>query len=113
MGNRDKWRDASRERIRAAEARLQRLREVIEKRARLGYDTSEGWRLFRLSTTSLANMRQTEALLEALDQVAERRSRVLPDSALVAAGADRVSFAVGDIIEMPQPETPHCHLIES
>jgi len=113
MGNRDKWRDASRERIRAAEARLQRLREVIERRARLGYDTSEGWRLFRLSTTTLASMRQTESLLEALHEAGEKRSWATPEGTLAATGTNRVFFTAGETIGLPQPEMPNCHLIES
>ena len=113
MDSRDKWRDASRERVKAAEARLQRLREVIERRARLGYDTSEGWRLFRLSTTTLANMRQTETLLEALHEAGERRAWAMPQASLAVSDADRVCFAPGETIQLSDPETPNCYLIES
>jgi CRP-like cAMP-binding protein len=113
MDSRDKWRNASRERVKAAEARLLRLREVIERRARLGYDTSEGWRLFRLSATTLASMRQTETLLEALHQAGERRSWAAQAAELVTTGAERVAFAAGETIKLPEPEASNCHLIET
>jgi CRP-like cAMP-binding protein len=113
MDSRDKWREASRERIRAAESRLQRLREVIERRTRLGFDTSEGWRLFRLTATSLANLRQSDALVEALHQAGQMPWRAAAHAPLALNGADRISFTPGDAIRGPEPETPDCYLIEA
>src|SRR2546423_6305028 len=109
MDSRDKLRQASRDRLREAEARLQRLRDVIERRARLGFDTSEGWRLFRLTATSLASMRQTEALIEALHQAREARwSAAGSHGPLAAANADRISFVAGETIQAAEPATPNC-----
>src|SRR5262249_29504259 len=51
MNNQDKLREVSRDRVKAGEERLRRLRDVIERRSRLGFDTSEGWRLYRLTAT--------------------------------------------------------------
>src|SRR6266700_893417 len=113
MDSGEKLRQASRDRLREAEARLQRLREVIERRARLGFDTSEGWRLFRLTSTSLASMRQTEALIEALHQAGEARSSRNTRGGLAAGSADRISFVAGEIIQTPEPQTPNCYVIET
>src|SRR4051812_13423745 len=111
MDSRDKWRDASRLRVKAAEARLQRLRDVIERRARLGLDTTEGWRLFRLTATSLSNMRHAETMLDALHQ--ETRWRAAPDGPIAMNGAERVSFPAGEMIQARDPDVPDCYLIES
>src|SRR4051794_1519280 len=114
MDNRDKLRQTSQDRLREAEARLHRLGEVIERRARLGFDTSEGWRLFRLTATSLATMRQTEALIEALQhQAGNARSGRNTHSGLAASSADRISFVAGEVIQTPEPQTPHCYVIET
>src|SRR5258708_14806528 len=112
MDRRDNWRDASRERVKAAEARLERLREVIERRARLGFDTSEGWRLFRLTSTSLANMRQSEALIEALHQAGQMRWSATAEVPLAVNGTDRVAFSAGTGIQAPEPAAPDCYLIK-
>jgi len=58
-------------------------------------------------------MRQTEVLLEALHQAAERRSWATPQGALATTGADRVSFAAGEAIHLSGPATPNCYLVES
>jgi CRP-like cAMP-binding protein len=115
MDRQQKSREAARERIKAAETRLQRLREVIERRARSGFDTSEGWRLFRLTATSLANMRQSEALLEALFEAGRARgrpARCVPLS-VEGNGAERVAFNPGTVIQTGDHGTQDCHLIES
>jgi CRP-like cAMP-binding protein len=111
MDGRENWREASRERVKAAEARLQRLREVIERRARLGFDTTEGWRLFRLTATSLSNMRHAEAMLEALQQ--GTRSRAAPDGPIAVKGAERISFPAGQTIQALEADVQDCYLIES
>jgi CRP-like cAMP-binding protein len=113
MNSHDTWRAASRERVKAAEDRLQRLRDVIERRARSGFDTSEGWRLFRLTATTLANMRQTEALLAAIQQASQPRARGVSYPRLAADGADRLAFGAGTTIQAPDLEPADCHLIES
>jgi CRP-like cAMP-binding protein len=106
-------REASRDRLKEAEARLGRLRSVIERRARLGFDTSEGWRLFRLTATSLASMRQSETLIEALHRVREARWSARSYGPLAAESADRISFIAGETIQAAEPAATNCHLIES
>ena len=115
MDSREKLREASRERVRAAEGRLQRLREVIERRARSGFDTSEGWRLFRLTASSLANMRQSEALLDALYQAGQVSGRPAANASLQVNGngAERVVFNPGNLIQTVDTDVHECHLIES
>src|SRR5579872_2016582 len=115
MVSREKLREASRERVRAAEGRLQRLREVIERRARSGFDTSEGWRLFRLTASSLANMRQSEALLDALYQAGQVSGRPAANGPLQVNGngAERVAFNPGNLIQTADTDVHECHLIES
>jgi CRP-like cAMP-binding protein len=115
MDSREKWREASRERVKAAESRLQHLRDVIERRARAGFDTSEGWRLFRLTASSLANIRQTEALLAALSRTGESGERPLLHTTLTVNGGDgdRAAFNPGTAIQTAAREIEDCHLIES
>ena len=113
MDNQDRQREASRDRIRAAENRLDRLREVIERRARGGFDTSEGWRLFRLTANSLANLRQSAVLLDALDRVGPPRGWAEPDTLIAINGGDRLAFNPGAVIQAADAGIHDCHLIES
>jgi CRP-like cAMP-binding protein len=114
MDNSERQRDASRDRIKAAEGRLQRLREVIERRARAGFDTDEGWRLFGLTASSLAHMRQSDALLDALHRVGNmpvRPADAYPPLAAVN-GSERVGFNPGAVIQTAAAPRD-CHVIES
>src|SRR5579859_3381030 len=101
---------ARQEQAKAAETRLQRLRELIERRAKAGLDTSEGWRLFQLTASVLANLRQTHALLDRLDQVhAANVGPILPD----LTGFHRMRFRHGATILTAESEPTHCHLVVS
>jgi CRP-like cAMP-binding protein len=94
---------------------MQRLREVIERRARSGFDTSEGWRLFSLTAMTLANMRNSEALLESLYQAARPSGRGATSAPLAMSGngAERAAFNPGNLIQTGDPDAHQCHLIES
>jgi CRP-like cAMP-binding protein len=115
MDSRDKLREASRERVKAAEGRLQRLRDAIERGARAGFDTNEGWRLFRLTASSLANMRQSAALLDALDEAGQPRGPRAAFVPLAASGngVERSSFDPGAVVQAADSKEQNCHLIES
>src|SRR5690242_405190 len=83
---------ARQDQAKAAETRLQRLREIIEGRAKAGLDTGEGWRLFQLTASALASLRQTHVLLDALDQAhGPNVEPILPD----LAGFERMRFGNG------------------
>src|SRR5579872_6868514 len=115
MDTSDRQKEASQDRIRAAENRLQRLRELIERRTRAGFDTSEGWRLFRLTANALANMRQSDALLDILHRGGRLRGGAAEPYAPLAAlnGAERVAFNPGAVIQAAEQEPHDCHIIES
>jgi CRP-like cAMP-binding protein len=113
MIGREKDRAARRKRLRASELRLQRLRELIERRARAGLDASDGWRLFEVGTSSLAAMRQTEMLLDALDLAHENQWSGAAALLRDVASANRVRFPPGTPIATSQSESPDCHLLES
>src|SRR5579871_1147112 len=106
------WQEVSRERIRAAEDRLRRLREVIERRARLGLDTGEGWRLFGLTATLLATMRRSEELGEAFYQLDQERWTPA-ETVSALHGAEPASFAAGAVLQVPDAAPDECHLVES
>jgi CRP-like cAMP-binding protein len=75
-----------------------------------GLDTSEGWRLFQLTASALANLHQTASLLAALDQAHGRNvGPVLPDF----SGFQRMRFRGGTDIITAAGEPTRCYLVES
>jgi CRP-like cAMP-binding protein len=108
------WRKETRARIRAAEDRLGRLREIIERRVRAGLDTTESSRLFNLTSSALANMRQSETLIEALHATAgQTLGSASTKLGAVLNDADPIVFAPGEAMQATQPELPDCYMIQS
>jgi CRP-like cAMP-binding protein len=114
MNRRPSSRHETHQRIKAAEDRLLRLRKIIERRVRAGLDTAESWRLFNLTSTALANIRQSENLIEALNATAgQTLGSASHELATVLNGANPIVFNPGQPIEATDPSLPVCYLIQS
>jgi CRP-like cAMP-binding protein len=96
--------------IAAAESRLQRLREVIERRARLGLDTSDGWRLFELISVSIAHVRQSARMVESLCATRQAPS---PAARRGGTSVEAISFGPGTTILASDCESGDCYLMEN
>jgi len=103
----------SRNRIAAAEARLERLRDIIERRSRIGADATDAWRLLSVTESALDTMRQSERLVRLSGRVGHGDFGAVQAALLNGSGDRHISVHPGAVIQAAVRSAGNCYVVAS